>query len=228
MIDQLQKVDVFKRCSNDLLEKISQNIIIKNEPTKTTILNHGDDSKNVYVILDGSVMIVQLAEDGKVVGFEIVKSGSCFGEMSAIDGSKRSASVISLGTVKLGIINYVFFRNHILKDYDFCRALLVKFTRVVRRSNQQIFSLATANARKRLLLQMVRLSLINQSNPTVMILQKGLSHNEIGSFAGISRETVTRLISELKSDKTIWTSNSGNLEMNIEKVFKELRSLINT
>ena len=63
--------------------------------------------------------------------------------MSAIDGSKRSASVISLGNVKLGIINYTFFRNNILEDADFCRSLLVKFTRIVRRSNQQIFSLAT-------------------------------------------------------------------------------------
>ena len=227
MIDQLQKIDVFKRCNNNLLETISKSIIIKSEPSNTTILNHGDDSKSVYVIFEGSVIIAQLAEDGKVVGLELVKSGGCFGEMSAIDGSKRSASVISLGPVKLGVINYIFFRNHILKDYDFCRALLVKFTGVVRRANQQILSLATANARKRLLLQMMRLSLINQNNPTSMILEKGLTHNAIGSFAGISRETVTRLISELKSDNIIWTNGSGNLEMNIEKVFKELRSLIN-
>ena len=227
MIDQLQNIDVFKRCNNDLLEKISKNIIIKDEVSNTTILNHGDDSKHVYVIFEGSAIIAQLAEDGKVVGLELVKSGGCFGEMSAIDGSKRSASVISLGPVKLGIINYIFFRNHILQDYDFCRALLVKFTGVVRRANQQILSLATANARKRLLLQMMRLSLINEKNPTAMVLEKGLTHNAIGSFAGISRETVTRLVSELKSDKTIWTSSSGNLEMNIEKVFKELRSLIN-
>ena len=61
-----------------------------------------------------------------------------------------------------------------------------------------------------------------------MTLEKGLTHNAIGSFAGISRETVTRLISELKSDSIIWNGKSGNLEMNIEKVFKELRSLMNT
>ena len=172
--------------------------------------------------------INDLTEDGKIVGLELVKSGGSFGEMSAIDGSKRSASVISLGAVKLGIINYTFFRNNILEDADFCRSLLVKFTRIVRRSNQQIFSLATANARKRLLLQMVRLSSIDKTNPTVMVLEKGLSHNAIGSFAGISRETVTRLISELKLSNIIWSSETGNLEMNIEKVYKELKSLLNT
>ena len=227
MLDGLQKVEVFKRCNKELIENISKNIIIKNVPADTTILNHGDDTKHVYVILEGSVIIAQLAEDGKIVGLELVKSGGSFGEMSAIDGSTRSASVISLGPVKLGIINYTFFRSNILEDSNFCRSLLVKFTRIVRRANQQIFSLATANARKRLLLQM-SVSSIDKSNPTVMVLEKGLSHKVIGSFAGISRETVTRLISELKSSNIIWSSETGNLEMNIEKVYKELKSLLNT
>ena len=227
MLDRLHKVEVFKRCNKELIEKISKNIIIKDVQANTTILNHGDDTKHVYVILEGSVIIAQLAEDGKIVGLELVKSGGSFGEMSAIDGSKRSASVISLGSVKLGIINYIFFRNNILEDYNFCRSLLVKFTRIVRRSNQQIFSLATANARKRVLPQMVRLPSIDKLHPSVMVLDKGLSHNAIGSFAGISRETVTRLIRELKSNNIIWSSETGNLEMNIEKVYKELKSLLN-
>jgi len=226
MLEGLQKVEVFKRCNKELIENISKNILIKNVPSDTTILNHGDDTKHVYVILEGSVIIAQLAEDGKIVGLELVKSGGSFGEMSAIDGSKRSASVISLGTVKLGIINYIFFRNNILNDYNFCRSLLVKFTRIVRRSNQQIFSLSTANARKRLLLQMVRLSSINKMDSSIMTLKEGLSHTTIGSFAGISRETVTRLIGDFKADRIMWANKSGHLEMNIEKVYKELSSLL--
>ena len=61
-----------------------------------------------------------------------------------------------------------------------------------------------------------------------MTLEEGLSHTAIGSFAGISRETVTRLIGDLKSDDIIWSNKSGHLEMNIEKVYKELSSLLST
>ena len=226
MIEQLQKVKVFKYCKTELLDKIAENIILKEEAPGTTILNHGDESKSVYIIFEGSVMIIQLTEEGKVVGLELAKSGGCFGEMSAIDGSRRSASVVSLGNVRLGILNHAFFKNYVLKDYDFCRGLLAKFARVVRRSNQQVFSLSTASAKKRLLLQVVRLSSINKLDPSIMALEEGLSHTTIGSFAGISRETVTRLIGDLKSDKIIWTNKSGHLEMNIEKVYKELSSLL--
>ena len=83
MIEQLQKVEVFKYCKRELLGKISENLIFKDEAPGTTILSHGDDSKHVYIIFEGSAMIVQLAEDGKVVGLELVKSRGCFGEMSA-------------------------------------------------------------------------------------------------------------------------------------------------
>ena len=228
MIEELKKIDVFQGCDVVFLKKISENIILKNEPPVTTILNHGDDSKHVYLIFEGSVIIVQLAEDGKVVGLELVKAGGCFGEMSAIDNSTRSASVVSLGPVKLGVINYNFFKNNVIIDYNFCRALLAKFTTVVRVANQQIFSLATANARKRLLLQMLRLSSISKKNASVMELEEGLSHTAIGSFAGISRETVTRLIGDLKSDEIIWSNKSGNLEMNIERVYEELSPLLNS
>jgi CRP-like cAMP-binding protein len=103
---------------------------------------------------------------------------------------------------------------------------LVKFTRVVRSANQQIFSLATANARKRLLLQIVRLSTINKNDPSIIALEQGLSHTAIGSFAGISRETVSRLIGDLKNDGVIWINESGQIEMNIEKTYKELSSLL--
>ena len=148
--------------------------------------------------------------------------------MSAIDNSTRSASVVSLGAVKLGVLNYNFFKNNVIIDYNFCRALLAKFTTVVRVANQQIFSLATANARKRLLLQMLRLSSISKKNASVMELEEGLSHTAIGSFAGISRETVTRLIGDLKTDEIIWSNKAGNLEMNIERVYEELSPLLNS
>ena len=104
--------------------------------------------------------------------------------------------------------------------------MLLRFAGIVRSANIQIFSLITANARKRLLLQLVRLSKMIQGKPHERVLEKGLSHTAIGSFAGISRETVTRIIGELKSDEVITTNKNGEIVLNVEVVSAELRSLI--
>ena len=226
MINVLKQFDVFHNCSNQLFADVEKNLKIQNEDPGVTILNHGDDTKNFYLILEGTLLITQLAEDGKVVSLELVKAGQCFGEIAIIDGAPRSATVTSLGKVKLGILSEKFVKDTLMNDLNFAKSLLLRFAGIVRSANIQIFSLITANARKRLLLQLVRLSKMKDGEPHLRIVEKGLSHTAIGSFAGISRETVTRIIGELKADDVISTNQSGEIVLNIEDVSNELSTLI--
>ena len=228
LLSDLRNINIFQNCEETLLEKIQKNLRIKEDKSGTTILNQGDETKNLYIIIDGTLLITQLAEDGKVVSLELLKKGQCFGEIAIIDGAPRSASVVSLGNVKLGILSENFVKGTLMNDLDFNKSLLLRFAGIVRSANIQIFSLITANARKRLLLQLVRLSKMIQGKPHERVLEKGLSHTAIGSFAGISRETVTRLISELKSDQILSSNSNGELILNVEDISTELSSIIGT
>ena len=226
LLSDLRNINIFKNCEQTLLEKIEKNLKIKDEKSGTTILNQGDETKNLYIILEGTLLITQLAEDGKVVSLELLQKGQCFGEIAIIDGAPRSASVTSLGDVKLGSLSESFVKETLMNDLNFTKSLLLRFSRIVRNANIQIFSLITANARKRLLYQLLRLSKMNKENPRLRIVEKGLSHTAIGSFAGISRETVTRLISELKSDQILSSNAKGELILNVEDISTELSSII--
>ena len=226
MLNELKNFDVFKNSSDKLLDEVSKNLRIQDENAGVTIINHGDETNSLYLIIEGTLLITQLAEDGKIVSLELLKKGQCFGEIAIIDGAPRSASVVSLGNVKLGILSENFVKGTLMNDLDFNKSLLLRFAGIVRSANIQIFSLITANARKRLLLQLVRLSKMIQGKPHERVLEKGLSHTAIGSFAGISRETVTRIIGELKSDEVISTNKNGEIVLNVEVVSAELRSLI--
>ena len=226
MLDQIKKFDVFSNCNENLLKEVVKNLRIKDERAGITILNQGDDSKSLYLILDGTLLITQLAIDGKIVSLELSKKSQCFGEIAIIDGSPRSASVISLTDVKLGILPEKFVNETLMNDKVFLKSLLLRFAGIVRSANTQIFSLITANARKRLVLQLVRLSKMIQGNPHFRIVEKGLSHTAIGSFAGISRETVTRIISELKADNVISSNENSEIVLHVERVTDELSSII--
>ena len=226
MLNELKKFDVFKNSSNKLLDEVAKNLRIQDENAGVTIINHGDETNSLYLIIEGTLLITQLAEDGKIVSLELLKKGQCFGEIAIIDGAPRSASVVSLGNVKLGILSENFVKGTLMNDLDFNKSLLLRFAGIVRSANIQIFSLITANARKRLLLQLVRLSKMIQNRPHERVVEKGLSHTAIGSFAGISRETVTRIIGELKLDEVITTNKNGEIVLNVEVVSEELRSLI--
>ena len=226
MLDLIKKFDVFSNCNEDLLKEVVKNLRIQDEKAGITILNQGDDTKSLYLILDGTLLVTQLAIDGKIVSLELSKKGQCFGEIAIIDGSPRSASVISLTDVKLGILPEKFVNETLMSDKVFLKSLLLRFAGIVRSANTQIFSLITANARKRLVLQLVRLSKMVQGNPHFRIVEKGLSHTAIGSFAGISRETVTRIIGELKADNVISSNKNSEIVLHVERVTDELSSII--
>ena len=226
IVEDLKKIDLFKNCNDSILNQVKDNLKTLDEKNGITILSQGDETKSLYIILEGTVLITQLAEDGKVVSFDLIKKGQCFGEIALIDGAPRSASVTSIGDVKLGILSEKFVRDVLMTDINFSNALLLKFASIVRSANIQIFSLITATARKRLLLQLVRLSKMVQGQPHLRVVEKGLSHTAIGSFAGISRETVTRIIGELKSDDIISSNEIGEIVFNIEDISSELSSII--
>jgi CRP-like cAMP-binding protein len=226
MLDQIKKFDVFSNCNENLLKEVVKNLRIRDEKAGITILNQGDDTKSLYLILDGTLLVTQLAIDGKIVSLELSKKGQCFGEIAIIDGAPRSASVISLTDVKLGILSEKFVNETLMSDKVFLKSLLLRFAGIVRSANTQIFSLITANARKRLVLQLVRLSKMVQGNPHFRIVEKGLSHTAIGSFAGVSRETVTRLIGELKADNVISSNENSEIVLHVERVTDELSSII--
>ena len=126
MLDQIKKFDVFSNCNEELLKNVVNNLRIRDEKAGITILNQGDDTKSLYLILGGTLLVTQLAIDGKIVSLELSKKGQCFGEIAIIDGSPRSASVISLTDVKLGILSEKFVNETLMSDKVFLKSLLLR------------------------------------------------------------------------------------------------------
>ncbi len=61
------------------------------------VIRQGNNDKDFFKLIQGAVMVVK---DGKKIA-EIVQPGEYFGEMSAVTGERRSASIISKGRSKL-------------------------------------------------------------------------------------------------------------------------------
>lgn len=56
-----------------------------------TIFSEGDAPESAYVVVRGAVDI-SIKRDGKVITFDTVKKGQCFGEMGPLTGQPRSTS----------------------------------------------------------------------------------------------------------------------------------------
>ena len=209
---------IFKNCEKKLLDDIYKNMQVRNAQLGETIFNQGDVPKNLYVILEGSLYVTEFTEDGKSVSHELISKGDCFGEIAIIDQKLRSASILCAENVKLGVLSSNFVQNVLLKDINICTNLLQKFSSIIRKMNTQVFNLVTASAKKRLLFHISYLSESRVDQPTKKILDKSLSHADLASLSGMTRETVSRIMSELRNEGFISTNSNGEIEILIKKL----------
>ena len=209
---------LFKNCEKKLINEIINNMQVRNAISGETIFDQGDNPKNLYIILEGSLYVTEFTEDGRSVAHELISKGDCFGEIAIIDQKLRSASIICAENVKLGVFSSNFVQNVFLKDINICTNLLKKFSSIIRKMNTQVFNLVTASAKKRLLFHISYLSESRIASPGVKFLDKSLSHADLAALSGMTRETVSRVISELRNEGFISNNHDGEIEISVQKL----------
>ncbi len=93
--------------------KLSETPNIQRFADGETIVSEGVVSNNAYLIMEGEVNVTKKV-DKKTVLINTLKTGEVFGEMGLISQALRSASVVAVGNVTIGVIE----REHFEKLVD--------------------------------------------------------------------------------------------------------------
>jgi len=195
IIEQLKKVPLFESLSDTELEAVSQVTKIKSFPKNTILFSEGDESDSFYVICEGRVNVGINDEEGKEIILSRLGPNEYFGEMALMDGEPRSAFVMTKDPCKLMIIAKSDFKK--LLSSDIMHNLLMEVQRRLREANKKIESLALMDVYGRVARLLIQLA--GTSEPGVQIKDK-LTHQEIASMVGASREMVSRVIKDLSND----------------------------
>ena len=94
-IDALRYSECFKGLDKEALLKVANLCEVRNYEKGEEIFHELDPGETLYVIVQGvvDVMISRPLESGNDIKIAPLKAGSCFGEISLVDGCFRSASV---------------------------------------------------------------------------------------------------------------------------------------
>ena len=167
-----------------------------NEP----IVNRDSDSHDVFFVVRGRCRIVNFSPSGREVAYALAGPGDFFGEMAAIDGLPRSATVVALEDTVLGAITPQSFRDLVEQHPKVAFVIMEKLVRIVRTSDDRIMDLATLSAYQRVyseLLKLVKPDPVRQGSWLIYPLP---TQAQIASQASTTRETVARVLSHLSQD----------------------------
>jgi CRP-like cAMP-binding protein len=163
------------------------------------IVSEGDPGDALYLVRHGSVKVVLIGEDGREVILGQLGIGEHFGELSLIDEQPRSAHVIAVENSILLVLRRADFRRRVETNPKVAWALLAELSRRLRQADGTIGSLVLLDVPGRV----ARLLLERANDEEPAVVAGPLTHQTIAQMVGASRETVSRIISDLQEAGTI-------------------------
>lgn len=162
------------------------------------IIRRGSNSHDVYFVVEGRVRVVNHWQFGREISFQDVGAGECFGEIAAIDGEPRSASVVALGDALLASLPSRSFLDLLVKYPEVGLALMSRLARMVRQADERIMSISTLGARNRVHSELLRLARAASHDDNTAVITPVPAHGDIASRVSTTRETVARVLGELR------------------------------
>jgi CRP/FNR family cyclic AMP-dependent transcriptional regulator len=132
-------------------------VIRKHEPGEI-VISHLDENQEVFFVLEGRLRATLYSLNGHEIDYRDIGPGDVVGELAAIDGAPRSATVEALEPARLGCLSAETFRNLIKTCPGLNATLLEHMSTQIRRLTERVFEFSTLSVRDRLISELLRLA----------------------------------------------------------------------
>ena len=185
--------DAGERLPQPLLDAIAPHGVVRSFPAQAILINEGDATDSLYIVLSGRVKVYASSEDGRELVLSEYGPGSYFGELS-LDGERRSASIKAIEACTCRVVQGAQLRRFLEAHPDFAMHLNRKLIRMVRRLTEQLSSIALQDVYGRVVRVLTELSApVGEER----VLRHKLTQQDIADRIGCSREMVNRVMKAL-------------------------------
>jgi CRP/FNR family cyclic AMP-dependent transcriptional regulator len=191
----LRNVPLFAVLPESQLALLTSVMGRKSFPRGTNIINAGDMTDSLYVIISGRLKVMMSDDEGREVILAILNPGDFFGEMGLLDDEPRSATVVTLEACELLHLSKRDFKSCLEGNFEMALALMRGLVKRLREADKKIGSLALMDVYGRVARLLLEMSEIVDGQKVVT---KKLAKQDIAKMIGASREMVSRVMKDLQ------------------------------
>jgi CRP-like cAMP-binding protein len=197
---RLEGIAIFQGIPPKELENLAKRFRWMRYDAGQQIISHMDHSTDVFLVVEGAVRVIIYSAAGKEITFRDIAAGQHFGELAAIDGHPRSATVAALTNCAVASMSTEVFWE-ILKRYPEASAALVRqLAGSVRALTGRVFEFSAFAVRNRIHAELLRLARDHMAGENAAVVRPAPTHAEIASRISTNREAVTRELNQLSRD----------------------------
>jgi CRP/FNR family transcriptional regulator, cyclic AMP receptor protein len=210
----LDKIPVLAPLPDAVRRELEKRSVWKEYKTDEQIIDRESESRDVYFVVGGVVRIVNYSYSGREVSYDEIRAGGMFGELSAIDGKPRSASVVSIKRALIASLAPEAFKKAMREHPEFAVAVIERLAAIIRTSNDRIMDLSTLGAYSRVYAEILRRARALAAEDADSALIDPLPvHSDLAAQCGTTRETVARAVSDLIKKGIAEKQGAGGLNI---------------
>jgi CRP/FNR family transcriptional regulator, cyclic AMP receptor protein len=175
------------------LKAISGHAVTRTYPKNSVVVNEGDRTDSLYIIVSGRVKFYVSDENGKEIVLNFAGPGEYFGELM-LDEGPRSASVMTLEATRFSVIPKDDFVEFVTRNPEFSLHLVRKLIRRVRALTENVKSLALMDVYGRVAHMLLELA---DEHDGTLVIEKRPTQQEMANRVGASREMVSKILTDL-------------------------------
>lgn len=219
-LESIDVGDIF--CENKMSESEGQhkhNAFKKND----YIYFPDESSDKIFFITEGSIKVGTTNDTGKQITKAILNKGEVFGELAIIGEETRRDFAIALENTKICTLS-VSQMNAMMKDHGPLSMFFMKLMgSKVLQMEKRLESLVFKDSKTRILEFIVdQLEKRGQQVGYEWVIRNQLTHQEIANICATSRQTVTTLLNDLRSQNIITFDRRRMLIRDLDKLKAEM------
>lgn len=200
---KLNDIGVLDGLPADQLQRLGTACVWRAFERGVTIVDADMESTDVYFLVDGRVRITFFSSSGREVAFRELDAGGSFGELAAVDGLGRSATVIALETCTVAVIACEQFWKLMYTHPQIAANVLRRFATLIRDLTARVVDTTTLTVPER-----VRAVVVRQARTAGVVANRATikgftTHADLASQIGATREAVSRELSRLSGEGLI-------------------------
>ena len=200
LVEQMAGAPLFEGASNETIAKLAARGVVRRYRRNTYLFHQGDDSPEVFFVLEGRVEISSDSATGHRQLHTTLDGPQFFGELGVLGGMPRTAAALALEESNVWVVPAAAFLEFLSEEPAASRSLLRALARQVQSHEAFVEDLLYLDLKGRVakrLLQLVTPSL-DELPQDGTALPSIVTHADLASLCGGSRENVTRILSDFQ------------------------------
>jgi CRP-like cAMP-binding protein len=193
----LRHIQILEGVPEEALRELARLCTWRSFQAGSRVISRDDPDRHLYLIVSGRVRVVAHAANGRELAYRDVGIGQCLGEIAAIDGQPRSATVEAIEESVVAVVPSTVFWSCLEQNPRVMRKVMELLARTIRSLTERLFEIGTLGVQNRVHAEILRLARSAGVHDGAATIEPAPKHIEIAARISTNREQVTKELSQM-------------------------------